>query len=377
MSGIKHPSPPEQLIDHPGQRVHDRLTGVRKKGGGLREPLNGFQATRREVKPIANCASGVIAAGNCNGDPYWQMPNGDWWNFPGVGGGASNRNRGTILRNNPQNVHRYDFMGGQRTLGAPPLPHVNKPIYTGGFQVVRQTPLIQTQQRTWHNCNCGINGGAAYNCYTACNCACACACNCACDCACFLRGTPVLMADGSQKPIETLVRGERVIGAFGLVNEIRQICVGRVGGGGVFLINDKFLVLGGHRLWVRTKGWACADPDDFERELEADRRGFGERRGQNWMSGDHVPANAAHRLEVGDPLAFGVDGTVPVETLVRIQFPEDTLVYEPIIHNGSGSYTVYGGFWATGAPDYGFDFDARVEFQAQPAGRVGLEGRSS
>ena len=180
------------------------------------------------------------------------------------------------------------------------------------------------------------------------------------------------MVDGSEKPIEQVVRGDLVTGAFGYINEVRQTAVSRLGNHSMFLINGRFLVAGGHRIWVRSKGWACAEPADFLGELAADQRGQGARLGQPWITGIHVPESSVNKLEVGDDLAFGTDGTVIVETLSPVTFPPETELYELFIHNGSGSYTVYGGLWATGAPDYSFDFAGRVETRSQ----VQAEGSS-
>ena len=231
----------EPLTDHPGFKVARRMEG-----------LDGYQRTEHRDTRVQNC-SGLIQGGNCAGDSYWHMPDGDWWDYPGIGGSASNRNAGSILTSNPINPG-YDFVGGQTTTNQPiAAPNVNTRSYTTGYTTIVDQPAVEVQERLYNNCSAGVS----YNCYSNCNCACACNCDCG-DCiACFIYGTPVLMEDGSEKSIEKVRVGERVIGAFGYANEVKQVWAGSLGQEGVYLVNKKFVLLGGQRFWCPKKGWAA------------------------------------------------------------------------------------------------------------------------
>lgn len=340
----------EALTDHPGYKVARRMEG-----------LEGYQRQENRDTRVQNC-SGLLQTGNCDGDAYWNMPDGNWWTYPGIGGTAGNRNAGTILSANPTNPG-YDFVGGQQTTDQPiTAADVNQRSYTTGYTVVVDEPAVQVQERLYNNCSDGVS----YNCYSNCNCACACACACNCDChnICFLRGTPVLMADGSERPIERVRVGDQVIGAFGFVNTVRQVTAGTLGPARVFLLNKQLVVLGGHRFWVPRKGWAAITPEDHDANLAALRDSAAlARMGQDWhVDDDSIPAeHLSQTLEIGDVLAYGVGDRLAVETLDEVRFPPETAIYELHIHNGSGSYTVYGGLWATGSPDYAFDFAQYLE----------------
>lgn len=339
----------EALTDHPGFKVARRMEG-----------LEGHQRIEHRDTRVQNC-SGLIQGGNCGSDPYWHMPDGSWWNYPGIGGSAGNRDAGSILTSDPYNPG-FDFAGGQATTNDPiPGGDVNVRSYTTGYTTVVDKPAVEVKERLYNNCSAGVT----YNCYSDCNCACACACACACNCdchnICFIAGTPVLMADGSERPIEKVRVGDRVIGAFGFENVVKQVNAGTLGPARVFLINKRYVVLGGHRFWAPAKGWAALTPEDHARNLEALRAAnVLPRMGQDWHADtDSIPAvHLDGKLEVGDALAYGTGDRLVIETVDELTFPPDTAIYELHIHNGSGSYTVYGGLWATGSPDYGFDFAA-------------------
>ena len=350
----------EPLVDHPGFRVRDRMEGE----GPLRKPVDGFQREEYRDRHVVNCG-GVYKTGNCDsGDNYWKPTSGNWWDYPDIGGTPTNRSGGTLMTNaNPENPSSYDFVGGQTTGTSDPLDTFNGRIDTG-YSVVKDVPLVKVNQRDYNNCNCGEGGPGTttYNCYTNCNCACACACACDCDCACFPAGTPVTMGDGTLKPIEAVVAGDRVLGAFGMVNKVIQvdpvICPPVL-----WEINDGLLfTVGSHRLWIADKGWGCIDPDEFRDALvPAIEAGYARDRGLDWTGGKLASRDRPlHRISVGTKLAYGDGGYIEVEKLTPHTENNPDHLYGLVIHNGSGSYTVAGGLWSTGYPDWEFDFDAHV-----------------
>ncbi len=107
---------------------------------------------------VDNCA-GYIPGGNCNADPQWTPPNGDWWTW---GLGFS-----------PGNPNGFDFAGGQ-TIGYQSVP---VDFVYGSYALAADEIGGGEYRRDYNNCNCG-----SFNCYSNCNCNCNCACDCDCDC---------------------------------------------------------------------------------------------------------------------------------------------------------------------------------------------------
>jgi len=107
---------------------------------------------------VDNCA-GYLPGGNCNSDPQWTPPNGDWWTW---GLGFS-----------PGNPSGFDFAGGQ-TIGYQP---VSVGFVFGSYNLAADEIGGGEYRRDYNNCNCG-----SFNCYSNCNCNCNCACDCNCDC---------------------------------------------------------------------------------------------------------------------------------------------------------------------------------------------------
>ena len=367
-------------LDDPGETSHDRLHGI----GPSRLAPDGHQRERRVDVRAENC-TGLLADSNCAGDPYWMPPDGDWWTWPGIGGSASNRNGGTIMnQSNPGNPSGYDFAGGQTTTSSP-LTDWHAPQYTA-YAVVAEDQLTVVRRRsiTGYGQGTGGAGDDNYNCYSNCNCNCACACACACDCACdccFPAGTPVTMADGSMRPIETLQPGDRVKGAFGIVNRVDRMYVGRIGPHSAFLINGRYFVAGAHRIWSLARGWVAADPDAWYAAMREpgslDR--FADVHGVATPPADGIYAPKSERpkqMVVGDRLAWGsVESFLAVETIEPVHHDGTLMLYEPICHNGSGSYEVHGGLWAVAGPDYAFPFQDYVRKETghdlRPADQLG------
>ncbi len=87
--------------------------------------------------------------------------------------------------------------------------------------------------------------------------------------ACFAEGTPILMADGGQQPIESLTRGDRVMGPDGVPatvsrttvresdhwREIRYRALGQNGGDSGLL---RLRTTDEHQFWVAGKEWVSA-----------------------------------------------------------------------------------------------------------------------
>ncbi|MAN79621.1 MAG: hypothetical protein CMM77_12580 [Rhodospirillaceae bacterium] len=367
-------------MDDPGVQTHNRLHGV----GPSRRPVDGFKRERRLDIRAENC-TGILKNGNCDGDPFWMPPDGAWYNWPGIGGTPSNRKGGTIMNQaNPGNPNGYDFAGGQSTTNVP-LANWNAPQRTA-YAVVSDSELVVVRQRsiTGFGQGTGGPGDDNYNCYANCNCNCACACACACDCqcdCCFPAGTPVTMADGTQRDIALVQPGDLVKGAFGLINRVDRMFVGRIGPHSAFLINGRYFVAGAHRVWSLARGWVAADPASWYAAMKEPGSliRFAAVHGVAEPPADGIYAPESERpkqMVIGDRLAWGsLDRFLVVEHIEPIHHDGTLMLYEPICHNGSGSYEVYGGLWAVAGPDYAFPFQSYLQQEIQhdlgPAAQLG------
>ena len=355
-------------LGDPGRETHDRMHGQ----GPSRRPVDGFKRERFVEQRAANC-TGLLKSGNCGDttDDYWMPPDGNWWSWPGIGGSAGNRSGGTIMdQANPGNPDDYDFAGGQTTADTP-LADWNVPVRTA-YAVVSDTELEIVRKRsvTGIGHGTGGHGDGNYNCYDNCNCNCACVCACACDCncdCCFPAGTPVTMADGSQRDIALLQPGDLVKGAFGIINRVDRMFVGNIGPHSAFLINGEFFVPGAHRIWSITRGWVAADPASWYAAMKepGSLKRFAEIHGAENPPANGIYAPTSERpkqMKIGDRLAWGTtDYCLIVRSIEPVHHDGRLMLYEPVCHNGSGSYEVYGGLWAVAAPDYAFPFQDHIE----------------
>jgi hypothetical protein len=366
--------------DDPGVETHARLHGV----GPSRRPVDGFKRERYVDARVENC-TGLLQDGNCASDPFWMPPDGDWWAWPGIGGSASNRSGGTIMSQaNPGNPNSYDFAGGQTTSDTP-LPNWNAPERTA-YAVVSDTELQITRRRlvTGFGHGTGGPGDTNYNCYSNCNCNCACACDCVCDCVCdccFPAGTPVTMADGTLRDISLIQPGDLVRGAFGIINRVDSVFVGTIGDHSAFLINGRYFVAGAHRIWSVTRGWVAADPASWYSAMRepGSLSRFAKIHGAETPPTDGIYAPDSERpkqMRLGDRLAWGsMDCVLPVSRIEPVHHDGQLMLYEPICHNGSGSYEVHGGLWAVAGPDYSFPFQTflrkEVSDELRPTPQLG------
>ena len=362
--------------DLPGHRAWDSMHGV----GADAQGITSRQQTRDLDNRVANCQV-LIQNGNCNsGEEFWYPSAGDWYNWPGIGGTASNRTGGTIMSNSaPANPSGYDFVGGQTTsntdLSTPAL-------IKGSYSTTTNNEKMHYRQRSVNNCNCGTGGAgtATYNCYSNCNCncACVCVCVCACDCSCFMPDTLVTLEDGTIKAIADIEVGDRVRGAFDVVNEVRAVNKITLGRGRMYLINDDFIIHGSHRFWDRSKGFVCVEPEVYMAAVEEYYdEGHVKFIDDNMPKGlfdcvdsweEYKPCPSElypSRIEVGTKLAGGWGDSqrdIEVVSVTQLDMPEDTSIIELGLNNGSGMYQVFRhNLWAVGVVDYDFPFADKIE----------------
>lgn len=330
----------QALIDHPGNRVGDNQELTTRPRS----------ITYRE-KQGANCG-GLIQSGNCGGDSFWAMPDGNWWTWPGIGGSPTNRSRGSIIQGNVQNPSGYDFVGGQTTQDQP-VPTVNERIF-GGYGLVESRGHQDVYERVWYNCNCGVGSASQQvNCYSNCNCNCNCACNCACDCTCFPAGTLVLMADGAWRPIETLRLGDKVLGLGG-INTVTGLYSPRLGDRRLFVVDQAFSTTADHLIWT-DRGWSAIDPAFYGSRRYNQKVEIVTAEGAIAWRNDDIAPRKIIRLEIGARVGFR-DGYRELSSLVpdRAYLPE-TRLYCPVL-DGSRSFMVNGGYVVDGFAGKSVDY---------------------
>ncbi len=136
---------------------------------------------------------------------------------------------------------------------------------------------------------------------------------------CFVAGTPVLMADGSVKAIETVQVGERVVGADGAINTVLNFDRPRLGNRRLFALNGSGFFVTQDHPFLTLGGWKSFDPDGTNRE--------------NQDLGTTL-------LRVGDTLVTA-QGPVVLAAAEAIESDPDMTVYNFWL-DGNNTYTAHG-----------------------------------
>ena len=171
--------------------------------------------------------------------------------------------------------------------------------------------------------------------------------NCNCNCTCFPAGTRVLMADGTQRSIETLRPGDRVMGADGKPVAVLAIDRPLLGDRRMLTFNDASLLWSEeHALWTcdaaGKQWWWSANPDRWR--LEA---AVGAIRG--------LKDNGSLRTGQGHAFAH-LEGWRERRVVEAPGFGPATPLYLPLT---GGVPIVVGGYVAgAGVDEWGFDYAA-------------------
>jgi len=144
-------------------------------------------------------------------------------------------------------------------------------------------------------------------------------CNCDCNCSCFPAGTMVLMADGTQKPIEQVQVGDMVMAWDGSADEVVEMETPILGDRRLMRLTDGSLSWSEeHLLWTRQEGkewWGCANRNQWYSEVLVDH-----------IKG--LPDNASLR-DIGDQVELAhVSGWVNREVTGQQEDP-NTQLYLP------------------------------------------------
>jgi hypothetical protein len=96
---------------------------------------------------------------------------------------------------------------------------------------------------------------------------------------CFIRGTRVRMADGSDKPIELVEPGDRVLGHGGRINRVRGVLYPLLGDRQLYALNGGTAFVTASHPFLTSDGWKAVDPEAARAEvpwLHIERLGLGD-----------------------------------------------------------------------------------------------------
>lgn len=167
------------------------------------------------------------------------------------------------------------------------------------------------------------------------------------DGACFTKGTRVLMADGSTKPIETVKIGDEVKGRSG-TNRVIGLKPTRAGDRAIYTINGVLKTTADHPA-LTDKGWAVISRELYaeryygrEMPVVIDAKGTTVQRALTATAPSQI-----HEYGVGDQIAFGESGFVAIESITRENVAADTPLFTLEL-DGDGTMQLEGGYIYTG-----------------------------
>jgi hypothetical protein len=84
---------------------------------------------------------------------------------------------------------------------------------------------------------------------------------------CFIEGTRVRMADGSDRAIELVEPGDRVLGRGGRINQVRGVLYPVLGDRKLYALNGGIAFVTASHPFLTTEGWKAVDPDAARAEV--------------------------------------------------------------------------------------------------------------
>jgi len=173
---------------------------------------------------------------------------------------------------------------------------------------------------------------------------------------CFLAGSLVRLADGTDKPIEDIVVGDQLLGAFGEINTVLALHRPLLGGARMCKINGEHSTSSHHPHISADKRFYCCDPDVVNNQTYGRSHAVYDAAGNMVIMQLHglKPERVQH-------LSLGVDlktlnGSRKVNELELYTMPDTTQLYN-LVMSGSHTYHV-DGYAVTGWPrEDDFDYD--------------------
>ncbi|NCY26636.1 MAG: hypothetical protein EBX37_17925 [Alphaproteobacteria bacterium] len=172
---------------------------------------------------------------------------------------------------------------------------------------------------------------------------------------CFLAGSPVALTDGTDVPIEMVKVGDKVVGAFGEVNEVLALHRPRLGQSKMFSINNEHHSSDHHPHVSADKKFYTYDPSGLNETYNHSHFVI--------TSNNHIEKWKLHGLKQGrvEKLEVGVvlktiEGQRTVENIECYSLRPETQLYNLVV-DGSHTYHV-NGYAVTGWPrEDDFDYD--------------------
>lgn len=173
---------------------------------------------------------------------------------------------------------------------------------------------------------------------------------------CFLAGSLVSMVDGSTKPIEDVVIGDEVVGAFGEINRVLALHRPFLGDNTMTRINETHSTSSHHPHISADKKFYAAAPSVVENNTYGREHIVIDAEGNRVSMMLHgLKKGRVQLLEEGIILKT-IEGSRIVETLETYSLPADTQLYNLVV-GGSHTYHV-NGYAVTGWPrEDDFDYD--------------------
>ena len=173
---------------------------------------------------------------------------------------------------------------------------------------------------------------------------------------CFLEGAMVSMADGTQRPIETIKVGDELIGAFGEINTVLALHRPKIGMNLMCCINDEHHTTNHHPHITIDKKFYCGNPRLVNKSTYGQTHkvinGDGK---ESDMFLHGLEPRRINRFELGLQLKT-IEGQRELKTMNTYSLPANTQLYN-LVMSGSHTYHV-DGYAVTGWPredDFNYD----------------------
>lgn len=173
---------------------------------------------------------------------------------------------------------------------------------------------------------------------------------------CFLAGSLVTLADGTSIPIENVVCGDQVIGAFGEINTVLALHRPLLGSAGMIRINDEHSSTAHHPHIGSNKEFYCANKIALETATYGHEHEVINADGETEMCMLYGLNPGRTQLYTLGVELKTVEGSRVLTTLEHFNMPADTQLYNLVV---SGSHTYHvDGYAVTGWPrEDDFDYD--------------------
>ena len=154
------------------------------------------------------------------------------------------------------------------------------------------------------------------------------------DSSCFVAGTLVLMADGTERPIETLRPGDAVLGRRGRVNRVVAAERTQLGRRRLYAFNGRRPFVTAEHPFLTCEGWKALDP-------EATRRENAELHVAALQLGDRICRGSARRVGGDDAGLLFIQSTTVLEAFAAVEADPGTPLFNLLL-DGDHSYVADG-----------------------------------